>query len=260
MKAGTTLLARYLDDLPTAFLARGKELHFFDRHFDRGVEWYAAHFADAAEPVVGEATPNYLHDIETPGRMHSVIPSVKLVVTVRNPVERAYSHYWHERARGRETLSFEEAIAEEESRLATGDPFHFVHHSYLERGRYLPQLERYERLFGRAAMCVLLLEELERAPERALEPLHTHLGLGVPPRPLPSGRVNAYVEFRSLALRRWSARRKHPAIRVVRRLNARKTRYPPMSPELRARLMRELSSENRALSEWLGRDVSEFWR
>lgn len=261
MKSGTTAIARYLEAHPDCFLAPGKEVHFFDRHFERGAEWYAGLFAAAAPGVVvGEATPNYLHDPEVPRRFYETSPRTKLVAILRNPVDRAYSHYWHERARGREDLDFASAVEREAERLASGSGFSHVHHSYLDRGRYLEQLLRFEGYFGRSAMCVVLLEDLQADPPATFSVIADFLGVR-PEAPAMVGRpVNTYVSFRSLRVRRLSKAVPAPAGRVLGRLNVRKRPYPEMEPELRRKLLAGFEDPNRALGQWLGRDLSVWDR
>lgn len=261
MKSGTTAIARYLGAHPDCFLVPGKEVHYFDRHFERGLEWYTSLFADAdAGVVAGEATPNYLHDPDVPRRFHDASPDTKLIAILRNPADRAYSHYWHERARGRENLEFAAAVERETERLASGSWFSHVHHSYLDRGRYLEQLLRFEGYFGRSAMCVVLLEDLEADPAATFSVIADFLGVR-PEAPAMVGRpVNTYVSFRSLRVRRLSKVVPASAGRVLGRLNARKRPYPEMDPELRQELLTGFQEPNRALAQWLGRDLSVWDR
>jgi hypothetical protein len=164
-KSGTTSLYAYLRAHPDVFLAPGKEIHYFDSHLDEGLDWYKAKFAGATtERTIGEATPNYMYFGEGLNRMAEVIPEARLVAILRNPVDRAYSHYWHERVRGREKLEFADAIAAEPARLATGDPQAIQCHSYVDRGRYLPQLQRVCELYPREAILVILFDDLCAAP------------------------------------------------------------------------------------------------
>src|SRR5262245_45971784 len=113
MRSGTTSLARYLGAHPDVFVAPEKEIHFFDRCFDRGVAWYAERFIQAAGAgAIGEATQSYMYDPDAIARMRSVVPSARLLTILRHPTDRAYSHYWLNRAHGLEDRSFEAAIDE----------------------------------------------------------------------------------------------------------------------------------------------------
>src|SRR5207245_1011448 len=107
-------------------------LNFFDREYWRGVDWYRTRFAGSrAERAIGEASVSYMFNREAPERMARLLPKARLIAVLRNPVDRAYSHYWFARAWGAENRTFEEAV------FADPDPKGF---SYFERGRYLSQL------------------------------------------------------------------------------------------------------------------------
>jgi hypothetical protein len=216
-KSGTSSLHHYLVQHPRVIAPLRKEVHYFDLNFARGERWYRAHFGRTGQPGLNlDSSPYYLFHPAVPARLHALLPQARLVVLLRDPVRRAYSHYWHERDKGRETLGFEEAIAAEPGRLAKSEaaladgtleasPAH-QHFSYLARGRYAEQLERWFAVFPREQFLVLRFEELAREPLSVLN--HTLSFLGLP----PAGSVS---------------------------LEARNTRrYPPM-PEATAERLRE---------------------
>lgn len=152
-----------------------KEMSFFDNQFHRGLRWYRAHFPRDAEfgtdlesrtpKLTGESTAYYLFHPRAAARISQTIPDVKLVVLLRNPVDRAYSHYQLNLRRGNESLSFEDAIAVESERLAgeteklrSDDRYSsFAHekYSYLGRGRYAEQLAVWRRYFGPEQLLVI---------------------------------------------------------------------------------------------------------
>jgi hypothetical protein len=162
-RAGTTSLFYSLRRHPHVARPATKEVHFFDDQYWRGVDWYRSFFATSAERrlarlrggdlVAGEATPYYLFHPAVPERVAATIPSVRLVVLLRNPVDRAYSHYRKMRRMSLERLSFEDALDAEEERLAgeeerlLADPRyrsnHHRRHAYVGRGLYADQLERW---------------------------------------------------------------------------------------------------------------------
>ena len=207
MRSGTTALARYLGAHPDVFVAPEKEIHFFDRYFDRGVGWYEERFSRAAgEIAIGEATQSYMYDPLAIGRMHSVVPSSRLIVILRHPTDRAYSHYWLNRARGLERLSFEEAIHVEAQRLTASRRDRFVY-SYLDRGRYARQLDSLCERFPRSSVCVLIFEEMRRDPAATFEEACRHIGVDPGWKPADLGRkINPHVTFRSPGLRRFAKR------------------------------------------------------
>ncbi len=118
-RGGTTSLYRYLAAHPGVLPASRKELHYFTNRHDRGPDWYRSQFPPTPPgTITGESTPYYLFHPHAPRRLHAFAPDVKLIVLLRNPVDRAYSHYQLQVRRRHETLPFEEAIAREEERLA----------------------------------------------------------------------------------------------------------------------------------------------
>lgn len=181
-RGGTTSLYNYLAEHPCIGAASIKEVHFFDTpHYKQGLAWYRAHFPSLVQKyhmqqwqkqafITGEASPYYLFHPYAARRMAQVLPQVKLIVMLRNPVDRAYSHFYHEVAGGHEKLSsFEEAIEREEERLA-GEPeklrddeyyasFTHRHYSYLARGKYAEQLETWMSLYPKEQLLILKSED-----------------------------------------------------------------------------------------------------
>ena len=198
MRCGTTTLYYHLIQHPSVATALRKEIHFFDRHHARGTNWYRAHFPTMLarswarhvrrEPwLTVEATPAYLFHPHAPQRAAALIPHAKLIAVLRDPVDRAYSHYWHEVRNQRETASFAEAIDLESQRLhgeqekLRQNPHYQSdsrnHYSYLTRGIYVDQLQLWERSFSRDRLLVLRSEDLNAAPARTLRQAFEFLGL-----------------------------------------------------------------------------------
>ena len=192
-RGGTTTLQRLLERHPQVYLPPGKEVHYFSLHADRGPHWYASHYA-AAHPlqIRGDITPYYLFHPEAPGRIHSLLPAARLIVLLRDPVERALSQYFHSVQLGLEDLPLEQALAAEATRLAGAEAAlrqpggrHRSHqeHSYLSRSRYGGQLSRYGALFPRRRILLLRSEDLFQRPQRVWRRLERFLGLGRAPLP-----------------------------------------------------------------------------
>ena len=185
-KGGTTYLYELLKRHPQVFLAEPKEQHFFSLHWQRGVDWYRKQFASAAESqICGEITPYYLFHPEAPARIQSLLPNVKLIVLLRDPVERALSQYFHSRRLGFEHLDLEEAFSAEAGRLKhcaetlkQGLP-HTSHqqHSYLSRSRYEAQLQRFDQYVAPGQILLLKSEDLFSKPELIWEKIIEFLGL-----------------------------------------------------------------------------------
>lgn len=179
-KCGTTFLYNLLTEYPYVSRASTKEVHFFSRHFDRGIDWYRSHFPpladnEARRVITGEASPFYLFHPHAARRAAATVPRAKLIVLLRNPVDRAYSHYHHQLRMGHETLpTFEEAIEAEESRLQGEKDrmlanehyasLNYPRFSYLSRGVYVDQLPEWYRLFGGDRVLVLKSEDFFDRP------------------------------------------------------------------------------------------------
>jgi hypothetical protein len=238
-KAGTTALYAYLRRHPAITGPSWKEVSFFDRHYHRGEGWYRGNFPNLVRcrgKLVGEASPSYIFHPLGPERVRALVPEAGLVALVRNPVDRAFSHYHHEVALGREPLSFEDALDAEEERLhgekerLVADARHFSRawwsHAYKARGRYAEQLERWLAVFPSEQLLVVPSEDLGAEPERTHARVLAFLGAA-------PHRLDSYP-------------------RVYER------EYEPMKPETRERLAAEFDAPNRRLYELLGRDLG--WR
>lgn len=261
-RAGTTALHRYLAPHPDVFLARPKELHFFDNHFAKGADWYRDRFEGVGgQRAVGEASPSYMYSSETMQRMASLLPEARLVAILRHPVDRAYSHYWMNRWQGRETLSFTDAVAAEPGRLQSGDSL-ARRFAYLDRGRYHRQLLEVCRRYPRHQLLVLLFDDLRDSPLPTYQELCRFLDIDDSYFPDTLGAaVNSATALRSVAL--WRLSRRLPTSmsgvgRTIRRLNEHHVPYPPLPEALRQELLAGYEQDNAALAEWLGRDLSPW--
>ncbi len=190
-KGGTTALFDYLGDYPDLALPDAKELHFFD---DETQNWgrpdysaYHARFAAPAGRPCGEATPIYAYWPNSLERIAAYNPAMKLIMVLRDPVQRAWSHWRMEYARGVETQPFAWCIREGRQRLFAAEPWgHHREVSYVERGFYGEQMARLYGLFPRDQVLVLTSDGLRRDPAPALAQVRTFLGL--PPAASPSAR------------------------------------------------------------------------
>jgi hypothetical protein len=210
-RCGTTTLFRALMAHPQIVRpAFYKGINYFDLNYYRGMTWYRGHFpvariAQAAtahhgDPVSFEASGYYMYHPFALERMARDLPQVKLVVMLRDPVERAFSAYKHEYARGYEWESFEKALELEDDRLIgeidrmradmTYESFAHRHHSYTRRGHYSDQLERIFGLFPRAQVHVIDSDVFFDHPAREYQSLTTFLGLQ-PFQPASFGQHNA---------------------------------------------------------------------
>lgn len=258
-KAGTTSLARWLSDRPEVFLAAQKELDFFSypNVWGRGPAWYRAQFAAAGDRLAGEASPSYLGCEPAPARMAAAVPDARLVALLRDPVERAVSHYLWRRNWGAERRPLPLALEQEISGVDVV--------GYLHDGRYVRHLRRYAEHFPREALLVLSFESLRDRPEQAFAAACRHLGLA--PRPVPASVGTAYNPTSRVrpvwlwkALGRWRGRRREWSSLPsgVDRLLARPQRHPPLEPGLRRRLEEYYAEDDAALAQWLGTAADGF--
>ena len=213
-RGGTTSLYNYLVEHPGIGSASIKEIHFFDtHHFTQGRGWYRAHFPSSVQKyfvkrvqkldfLTGEASPYYLFHPHAPARVAAMLPGVKLIVMLRNPVDRAYSHYYHEVAGKHEKLSsFEEAIDCEEKRLAgelekmQGDAhyqsYNHRHFSYLARGIYFDQLTAWRHSFPKEQLLLLRSEDFYADPGAILKRTLAFLNLPA----VEPGKVQEFKQY-----------------------------------------------------------------
>jgi hypothetical protein len=161
-RCGTTSLYRYLAGHPSVRAATGKELQFLSLHHGRGLRWYRGHFPVRPPGVLCfEASPYYLFDPDVPARAAALLPDARFIALLRDPADRAYSHYLHSRAYGVEPLSFAGALDAEPARLATGGHTARRRYSYVARGRYAEQLSRWFGAVGRDRVLVVRTEQLD---------------------------------------------------------------------------------------------------
>ncbi|WP_150236683.1 sulfotransferase domain-containing protein [Nocardiopsis quinghaiensis] len=209
-RSGTTSLFRSLCRHPAVTgptLRKG--VHFFDTGYHHDLDWYRAHFPTRAalrarrgrpRVRVVESSPYYLFHPLAAERIARDLPDVRVVVVLRDPVERAYSAHAHESARGFETEPFARAVELEPRRLAgeeeriLADPgylsYSHQHHGYVARGHYVDQLVRLEKHLGRDRVHVVDHADLFDGTARALAGIERFLGLPPGPGTVP-GRHNA---------------------------------------------------------------------
>lgn len=261
MKSGTTALAAYLRAHPEVFMSRPKEIHFFDFNYAKGLDWYKQHFADShGARAIGEATVSYMADHEIVDRLARCVPHARLVAILRNPVDRAYSHYWFNRARGWEHLEFSKAIEAEASRIERADLQTRLRYSYVGRSRYYPQISYLCNRYPRQSLHVELFEDLRDRPHETFRRVCDFLSVNSEVIPDNLGnRIRPFTEYRSYRLRQMTKRYPLWLRRVVGRLNVRRRSYPVLDPSLRQDLSTLFDSDNADLEAWLGRGLG-VWR
>jgi hypothetical protein len=246
-RGGTTSLYNYLLEHPSISplfpgRQRIKGPHYFDSEFARGQRWYRSHFPLEAggrhlvrpwvvPAITGEASPYYLFHPLAAQRLARQVPDVRLIILLRDPVERAYSHYKERARHAAEPLSFEDALDAEAARLhgeaerITAEPGYrstaHEDHSYLAQGRYLDMLQRWFALFPRNQFHIAASEEFYADPDRVVNDAWSFLGLA-------PGRLQSRTRHNY-----------HPA--------------PGIQPGTRQRLQLAFAEHNRELERLLGR-------
>lgn len=284
-KCGTTSLCYYLAQHPDVFVPRQKEPRFFDAEYEKGLDYYwQTYFSDwAGELAVGEGRVFLLFLPFVPARIRESLPDARLIAILRDPVDRAYSHWWHRYTARNESLPFEDAIEQNLERIASGVDFGgddgpelwrkgLLHETamasryrtYLECGLYAGQLRRYFELFPREQLRIADYDEFVRDPRALVRELWAFLGVDPDPELVdvaPQNQARAALESRArqrvarflvaTGLRRLIPRRIRQSVGA--RWQGPAAERPPLAPETRARLAGFYRQPNRDLEALLGR-------
>ena len=243
-KGGTTSLYKYLAQHPCVLPAANKEIHFFTDNYHNGWAWYRRQFPSRIaqlirtarcrhQVITGEATPYYIFHPHAAGRIKQAYPDAKIIMLLRNPVDRAYSHYLYH-IKSVEHLSFREAIDAEPERLRgelekmMADERYqstaYKLHSYLARGIYVDQVKRWFELFPERQILIFKSEDFFQDPAGCF--LRTQQLLG-----LPVFSLSTYKRFNE-------------------------GQKKPIDPGLRAQLVEYFRPHNKRLYDFLGRDFA----
>lgn len=255
-RCGTTSFYYYLMEHPSIVPPYTKEVNYFNDNFARGLSWYRAQFPTTIQKyytehvlkhslLTGEASPYYLIYPHAPGRIAKLLPHVKLIVLLRNPIDRAYSHHWLLIKNGFETLSFKDAIEQEPNRLAgelekmqADEHYHsynYGHFSYLTRGIYVDQLQRWLQYFPKEQLLLLKSEDLYSNPAKVMRQTFEFLEV---PSDDYSCKPKKYKQYR-LPVKKGYKIKDSP---------------PKMNSDLRQQLIEYFRPHNQRLKELVGRD------
>jgi hypothetical protein len=264
-RSGTTWLHTLLDSHPDVYMPiRRKEIRFFERYYDRGLDWYETFFCPPEEAgrykAIGEISTQYYDCAECPERIFKTLPDVKLIILLRHPISRSYSHYGFSVQRGNYRGSFEEFLA--------------ARPSSLEKGFYSRYLKEYLRYFDRSQILALLFEEVFVDISVTQKILADFLDIGADrfPSSVTNGKVNAssvpahqsfysYVVKTGRKLRRQNL---EPVVDFVKRLGvdrvlAKGSVLPPLDKGLKQRLSQSYLNEFDELEQCMQLDLSS-WR
>lgn len=184
-KGGTTTLHHLLTQHPEIYLPSQKETKFFarDREWDKGTDFYESEYFSevSGEPCVGEIDPDYMYTDIVLDRLLQTYPNfnqLKLIFILRNPIDRALSHYLMTYRRGQEPLSFEDALKAEADRIQ-GDFDEKIHFSYSSRGKYFEQISRFLQHTDANQILILFSDELNKDPLSVLQKIYNFLGVTI---------------------------------------------------------------------------------
>lgn len=264
-KTGSTWLHETLSLHPEVYLSEAKDLYYFSRYYERGLSWYRGQFRSAGSEhkVVGEVSPDYLMTPDTPERIRECLgPRVRLMVTLRDPAERAFSSYLYMRKQGQVSTTFREACRT-------------VPH-ILGEGRYGTLLGRFLPHFGPESIHLGLFDELESDPQRFLD--ETTEWLGISPqaltpelsRPRLPASDPRWLPLTSSARRAADLVRRHDGARLVGRVKrsslVQRALYRPLgddrpmlSPADLSYLRQELDQELSRVEEDFGLPLRSLW-
>src|SRR6266704_4900985 len=180
-KSGTTALHHFLAKHPNITMGDQQEIHFFDDDttFATTVDYERLHKhypALARSSIAGDCTPSYIYFKPAAERIWNYNPKIKLLVLLRNPVERAFAHWNMQRFKGREPLDFFDAVREEQTRIAGAPAAEARRFAYVDRGFYGRQLARLFKFFPREQVKLLKFEEFKANQSKTLASIFSFLG------------------------------------------------------------------------------------
>src|SRR2546428_11223669 len=181
-KSGTTALHYFLSRHLDIVMGDQQEIHFFDNDaiFVSKVDYEQLHKhypLVAPSTIAGDCTPSYMYHESAAERIWKYNPKIKLLIILRNPVDRAFAHWNMQRYRGREPLDFFDAVREEKTRVAGAPAAEARRFAYIDRGFYARQLERLFKFFPREQVKVVKFEEFKDKPRETLASIFSFLGL-----------------------------------------------------------------------------------
>lgn len=233
-KCGTSSLHEYLEQHPNVGKSLTKQIHFFDRYYERGASWYKVCFPFKwQKSISGEATVHYMTHPLAAERASRLVPKAKIIVMLRNPTDRAYSHFTMECRNNNEDLSFEDAIEQEENRIRgelekmlngeNNNGVNYPHKAYVKSGEYFEQIKRWRKFYPEEQILIIKSEDFFDNSEKIINQVFKFLDL-------PPFKLKEY--------------------RVIRKGN-----YDKMNPSTRKKLLEYFKPYNEELYKYLGMDM-----
>lgn len=257
-RCGTKNLSSYLDQHPEICMAYyDSELHFFDRNYEKGPDWYKKRFEQCDEDkVIGEKTATYITKEKYAERIYDVLPRAKLVFIFREPVSRCYSDYWQSVKNGREELSFDEVVKGDDNK-------------YIHRSKYFSLLKNFE-IFPDEQKLILISERFWDDSINTVKDVYEFLNVDSTFTPQKEKKIKKGKAPRSKLLAKLAYNRFNiPVLRdkpkleskirdIVNAINLKKD-YPPMEEETEKELKEYFMTEIKKLEDYIGKDLSIWY-
>jgi len=270
-KCATAWLFNILNEHPQIVMAKTeageKDLQFFGYFYDRGFEWYEKHFLTEGNQISGEYSTSYFYNREAPKRIFNYSPNIKLIVSLRHPVERAFSNHKHEIKHQRvsgDNILFENGVL--------NNPL------YLYQSLYYTHLSRWLKYFKKDQILVVLIEDIQKNPAKFVENIYTFLGVNPAYNPsMLKRKVHETTMPKSTTLELYKTKTskilKNSGLgfyitilkiigikNIIDHMNTKnKTQsFPPMLNETRCDLLEYFKQENKSLGELLQLDLSNW--
>jgi hypothetical protein len=280
-KSATTTLYNLLHQHPDVYLPDVKELHFFDNEekYLKGISWYEKEFFSEVkgEKVIGDITPIYMYLDYIPQRIYNALgENIKFIFMLRNPIDRAYSHYWMSNRRGYEKESFEKAIELEKDRVRIGN-FEKINFSYIERGFYSKQIKNFLYYFPKKNMKFILFEDLiwdtSDIMKQILSFLEVDSNISInyniksnPAKMPKSIMLRDFIQKPSTLVKETTKllipnkKLRSKAIQAIENINYRKFKKPDLKLETRYKLLKIYEEDIKKLENVINKDLSLWFK
>lgn len=256
-RCGSSWIHKCLAEHPDVFVSTPKELHFFDRNYNKGISWYMAHFqSDTQYQAYGEVTPDYISHENAPKLIHDLVPAVRIVAVLREPIERAHSLYQLKRGSSLNYATFEQAIDH--------------HPEILEHGLYARHLQRWQTYFSQDQILVLLYDDLVNSDAATISQIFAHIGVEKSYVPSWIGKADNATILPNLR-HRMQRLGLEPLVKMIgrtrlgdairrraRKMKTQSSKRDQLSPQTRARLECYYREPNRILSKMLNRTLPDW--
>lgn len=264
-KCATTWLSDCLYDHPDIRMPESDFVHYFDMFYHKNIRWYQDYFSEYdGESAVGELTRTYIRDEKVPERIAKTLPEVKLIFTLRNPIDRAFSHWWHEKSKNKHSFDFEEVLENFD-----------LYQNWIVPGLYHRHLMRFSEYFPEEQIKICFFDDLVEDDKQYVQDVYSFLDINdeyIPSlidqksnegrfRGIGQNSIYSYVvsTYKNIAPK--------PAIETVRPLHRRirkslasQTEYEKgMDDDVRRRLEDHFVDEIDSLQSYVDRDLDHWF-